>query len=130
MRRAKRRAGYTLIETMLAVGILGMLTALAVVEWTSQVQRSYRAEAHFGLNALRTLQVAYFMDNEAFAADFPSLAFEIPGGREISPTKYQGRRYTYDLYRPWGPLSYYGVASANLDGDPWPDLVISVDRRD
>lgn len=118
-----RRRGFTLIELMLVVTIIGLLATIAVPEFDSYVMRAKRTEAVAGLEALWTAQRDYYAEHGVYAASFKQLAFEINGGTLQSPTQYTGGRYTYQLSQPWGATSFYCIATAQLDADPWPDIL-------
>jgi type IV pilus assembly protein PilE len=45
MSNSKRFEGFTLIEVMIVVAIIGLLAAIAVPSYTQYIQRSHRAEA-------------------------------------------------------------------------------------
>jgi prepilin-type N-terminal cleavage/methylation domain-containing protein len=122
VRRTSRR-GFTLIELMLVVAIIGILAAISVNEFTGQISLAKRTEAITGLGALWTAQQLYYAEHGVYAASFTNLDFEINGGARISPTSYKGVRYTYQLSQPWGSTSFYCIATAQLDADPWPDVL-------
>ena len=123
VRRRVRRRGFTFIELMLAIAILGLLAALAVPQFDAYVMRAKRVEAVAGLEALWTAQREYYGAHGVYASSFKQLAFEINGGTLQSPTQYTGGRYTYQLSQPWGETSFYCIATAQLDSDPWPDIL-------
>lgn len=122
MRRNASR-GFTLIELMLTVAIMGLLATISVNEFGSQVMVAKRVEAITGLGALYTAQHLHYMEHGRYAGAFSELAFEVNGGMQLSPTSYRGVRYTYQLSQPWGERSFYCIATAQLDGDPWPDIL-------
>ena len=122
MRRTSRR-GFTLIELMLVVAIVGLLATISINEFSGQVSYAKRVEAVTGLGALWTAQQAHYVEHGVYAANFSQLTFEINGGTLLSPTSYKGGRYTYQLSQPWGSTSFYCIATAQLDADPWPDIL-------
>jgi type IV pilus assembly protein PilE len=75
MQRARRMptgsrspaAGFTLIELMIVVAIVGILVAAAVPLYTDYVQRSRITEATASLNDMRVRMEQYFQDNRTYA---------------------------------------------------------------
>ena len=73
-----RRKGFTLIEVLIVVIILGILATLALPQFTKMRKRAYLAEAWAGLGAIRTAQAIYYMEHLTYGAD-GSLDYDIPG---------------------------------------------------
>jgi prepilin-type N-terminal cleavage/methylation domain-containing protein len=126
--RARRR-GFTLIEIMGVVALLGILASISLNYFDAQVMRSKRVEAVLGLSMLWKAQLAYYTNNEAYAASFDRLDFSLTGGRLVNSTTYKGTRYTFQLAQPWGTSSFYAMATAQLDADAWPDVVELIEVR-
>ena len=61
-------AGFTLIEVMITVVIVGILAAIALPSYTQYVTRSKLMEAQSKLSDLRAQQERYFMDNRTYAS--------------------------------------------------------------
>ena len=75
------QGGFTLIELMIVVAIVGILSAVAYPSYTEYVRKGHRAEARAGL-----LQAAQWMERAATATgvypdDIPTSLQSVPGGR-------------------------------------------------
>ncbi|MET0390481.1 MAG: type II secretion system protein [Polyangiales bacterium] len=60
MQRTRVRAGFTLVELMIAIGIIGMLCAVAIPALASMVKRSKTAEVTANLNAMFKQAASYY----------------------------------------------------------------------
>ncbi len=79
----RKHQGFTLIEVMIVVAIIGILTAIALPSYNEYMRRGYRAEARAGL-----LQAAQWLERAAtatgtypLAAAFPETLTKIPSAR-------------------------------------------------
>ncbi len=62
----KNEKGFTLIELMIVIGIIGILAAIAIPQFTAYRTRSYNAAANADLRNLSTAQEAYYADHLAY----------------------------------------------------------------
>lgn len=67
------QGGFTLIELMITVAIIGILAAIAYPSYTSYVVRSNRGEAQAYLMELAQRQQQYLMDARAYASNVSAL---------------------------------------------------------
>src|SRR5438093_2141255 len=81
--------GFTLIELMIVVAIIGILAAIAIPNFIKFQARSKQSEAKTNLKALFTAQKAYFGERDQFLTRGDTIGF--------SPE--QSNRYYYHLYQ-------------------------------
>ncbi|GAB4257124.1 MAG: hypothetical protein Kow0092_03740 [Deferrisomatales bacterium] len=62
------RKGFTLVELMIVVAILGILSAIAIPMYRSYITASKKSEAKANLETLRLLEEQYYADHRAYVA--------------------------------------------------------------
>lgn len=121
--RAQRQAGYTLMDVMVVILIIGVLSSVGLNQYNKYVARAKRPEAVMAFRAIATKQREYLLTWGKYSGTFEALRFNVEGGALVSPTEVQGRYYNYRLIQDDGPRSWYVIASGNIDGDEFPDII-------
>ena len=68
MRKQNTRAGFTLIELMVAIAIIGILAAIAFPSYQDSIRKSKRAEGKAALLDLQNRLERYFIDKNTYAS--------------------------------------------------------------
>src|SRR5438876_5463750 len=71
-RRLRMNAGFTLIELVIVVTIIGILAALAIPNFMSYQAKAKQSEAKVGLGGIFTAATAYFASNGTYTVTSPS----------------------------------------------------------
>jgi prepilin-type N-terminal cleavage/methylation domain-containing protein len=83
MRAAKRR-GFTFIELLTVMVVMGILAGIGVPRIRSMKERSYQAMLRSDLGALRTAEEAYFTENLRYTTDLLALDFRLSSNVAIA----------------------------------------------
>jgi type IV pilus assembly protein PilE len=88
--------GFTLIELMITVVVVGLLAAVAFPSFLDSIRKGRRSEAFTALSAVQQAQERWRSNNASYATDLTSAA---PAGLGLLATT---------------PSGYYGVTLANV----------------
>ena len=128
-KKRRRQAGYTVMDVMVVVVIIGVLASIGLNQYNKYIARSRRPETVIAFRAIASAQREFLLTHGKFAGTFSELGFNIERGAKISPTEIQGFSYNYRILQDDGPRSWYVVATGNIDGDPFPDIIAASNPR-
>ncbi len=127
--KVQRQAGYTVIDLMIVVLIIGVLGSIAINQYGKYVSRARRPETVMAFRAIASSQREYLLTHGKYAGTFSELGFNVERGAKISPTEIQGYTYNYRIIQDDGPRSWYVIATGDIDGDPFPDIIVASNPR-
>ncbi len=78
--------GFTLIEMLIVVVIIGILAAVAIPKFENVKQRAYVASMQSDLRTLVTVEEAYFSDNVTYSPTTTNLNYLTSAGNTIAIT--------------------------------------------
>jgi type IV pilus assembly protein PilA len=85
LKAMRKQQGFTLIELMIVVAIIGILAAIAIPNFLRYQAQARQAEARTNLGGVFVAEVSFFGENSRFS-DFSEIGFALAG---------TANRYTY-----------------------------------
>ncbi|MDO5764869.1 MAG: prepilin-type N-terminal cleavage/methylation domain-containing protein, partial [Elusimicrobiales bacterium] len=133
------RKGFTLIELLVVVLIIGILSAVALPQYTVAVEKSRVSEALINGRKLAQAQYLYFLENGDYGGwTKDALSIDLSGGTWADDSYFLTKNFIYriedgdftDVYRVSNPtsLSDQGKATYSLFFSPSPDLYTNTCR--
>ena len=109
-------SGFTLIELLVVVLIIGILSAIALPEYTKAVEKSRSSEAMTLLRSFIQAQKMYKLANTQYTSDFTNLDLEMPNidaeNKRFSTNDWVFTMEMHELY----PSSFSIFAARAKDG--------------
>ncbi|WP_276205400.1 type IV pilin protein [Methylocaldum sp. 14B] len=75
MQGIRKIRGFTLMELMIAVAVVGILAAVAFPSYQSQVIKTRRSDGKAALMAAAAKQEQYYLDNKTYANSMTALGY-------------------------------------------------------
>jgi len=106
--RIHNRKGFTLIELMIVVVIIGILAALAIPRFMQATTKSKQSEAKQLLKQVYTMERAYRQETGLYSLNLNTIGVEIMNGN----------RYAYVVTSANLASEFLCTATGDLDDDP------------
>lgn len=110
------RKGFTLLELLIVIIIIGLLAAIGIVQYGNAVVRAANSEARTTLGEMRKAAMAYYSLNNAYPSAIGSLAsidLDGDGTSDVSFTPPTGGSYAYTCN------ATTGIATSSGSGADW-----------
>jgi type IV pilus assembly protein PilA len=101
MRKMMHSKGFTLIELMIVVAIIGILAAIAIPNYMNYQCKAKQSEAKTNLGAIRTSQEAFRAEHDAYTTNLNATGFVIEGEHVYSYTVEQNVNSTHFTASAW-----------------------------
>jgi len=105
LNKMKNQKGFTLIELMIVIAIIGILAAIAIPQFSAYRKRSYDSAAQSDLKNAATAQEAYYADNETYTnavADITGATYGLYTSEKVTLIVDSGNTTNY-VMRSWHP---------------------------
>lgn len=119
--RSRQNQGFTLIEMMISVAIIGILAAIAIPAFQNYQNRSKRSEAYANVSALAKMEKGYFSEYSSYVEVPPEPAGGPPSSIKRVWTAAADLAYSRIGWRPEGSV-YYDYEVNVTQGGGCPDL--------
>ena len=104
----KKSRGFTLMEIMIVVAIVGILSAIAIPQYSKYVVKSKRTEATAMLMEIANKQVRYHADNNSYASKIGQLGY----GADATVTAWANPTDTYSFSIDSSSTSSFSLKAA------------------
>jgi prepilin-type N-terminal cleavage/methylation domain-containing protein len=134
-----RKSGFTLIELMIVVAIIGFLALIAIPSYKKFLAKAKRTEAYMNLSALATAEKIYHAEHGSYTTDIQALGWKPEGAIQYTygfggaeGKNYVAGRLNAGANELVGARAdkdgFVAVAAGDIDGDGQAD-VISIDQN-
>ncbi len=81
MKKLNNESGFTLIELMIVVAIIGILAAVAIPQYNKYLARARQTEAKIALSAIFTAEQSFAVENSSFSICLNQVGYDRTGSQ-------------------------------------------------
>jgi len=108
----RSKAGFTLVELMIVVAIIGILTSIAIPNYQKYQARSRQSEAKLGLADIYTAETAFVVDSTSYSVCLANIGYALSStAKKYYTTGFSGSTNTCGVSGT-GACTQYDYASA------------------
>ncbi len=79
-----KASGFTLIELMIVVAIIGILASIAIPNFIKFQAMAKQSEAKTNLRAAFTAEKSYYAEKDVYSTEFSTIGFQVEGGNRYA----------------------------------------------
>ncbi len=132
------KKGFTLIELMIVVAIIGILAAIAIPKFANLINKSKEGATKGALSTVRSAIQIYYGDNEGwFPTEAASLTSLTTDGKYLNsipmaklPTRHSDSLAIVNTLGDAGGWMYYNAHATTADAATWGTFVVNCSHMD
>ena len=122
------RAGFTLVELIIVVIIIGILASIAIPQFSKTMERSRIAEASAVLGALRGAQLRYKLENTDYTTSYLKLDIDLPN-YDSSAGSPNGKFFTYNVANAAEGITATTIATAQRKSSEYGQYILNINDQ-
>ena len=95
-----RKKGFTLLELIIVIVVIGILASIALPRYTKVAERARMAEGKHILGEIRSAQMRYLLSHSVFTNDSDDLDIEIASAKYFLPVNLSGVQQPHQAENP------------------------------